>query len=122
MSRQPVAEPKVSRPADEHLTMPHHVYRLFSEDGALLYIGCARSVQDRIYMHLNTCTLAGWDVIRSRYHHHTSEMFPTKAAARAAERQAITDEAPLVNRQHNPKRWRRVADRYVPVVGDDDDD
>lgn len=95
---------------------PHYVYRIYDVAGQLLYIGSARSVEDRIYMHRSTMTLPCWADVRFRYGHHTSEEFPTLAAAREGERQAITAEAPLHNRQHNPKRFRRVAGAYVPVV------
>lgn len=96
--------------------LPHFVYRIYDNTGQLLYIGCARDVDYRIEMHKATTTLPCWADIRYRYGHHTAEEFPTLAAARAAERAAIKAEAPLHNRQHNPKRFRRVAGEYVTVV------
>jgi predicted GIY-YIG superfamily endonuclease len=93
----------------------HFVYRIFDEAGALLYIGCARDVDSRVEMHRSTTQTYGWTRLRFHYGHHTSEPYPTKAAARVAERAAIAAEAPLLNRQHNPKRWRRVAGQYEPV-------
>lgn len=96
---------------------PHYVYRIFDKDGRLLYIGCTEQVDQRIYMHRATYTLAcAWE-IHEWYDHHTSEELPTLAAARAAERAAIKAEAPLLNRQHNPKRWSRVNGEYLPTEG-----
>lgn len=93
----------------------HYVYRLFDKSDRLLYIGCARDVEERIYMHRATFTMAcSWE-IHLNYHHHTSEPYPDLAAAREAERHAITTEAPLLNRQHNPTRWRRISGAWTPV-------
>lgn len=109
------AQRSVWRPRDAEDTTPHYVYRCYDAADQLLYIGCCRDVESRIYMHLVTCTMPGWGEMRRRYARHTSERYPNKKAARAAERQAIHDEAPLLNRQHNPKRWKRVGGEYVPV-------
>jgi predicted GIY-YIG superfamily endonuclease len=95
---------------------PHALYRLFAEDGTLLYIGVTRDVEHRLYMHRMTHFLPGSAIVRRRMHHHTEEWFETKLAARTAERRAIFEEAPLANRQHNPKRWRYVRGLgYQPV-------
>lgn len=94
---------------------PHFVYRIYSADDVLLYIGCAYDVEQRIYMHKATYTMVDAFLIHRHYQRHTSEQHPTLRAARAAERAAITAEAPLLNRQHNPKRWRRVDGQYLPV-------
>ena len=47
---------------------------------------------------------------------HTSEQFPSKAAAHAAEIHAIKTEMPLLNRQHNPGRFKRVHGTYEAVA------
>lgn len=91
------------------------VYRIFDREGRLLYVGCAENVTNRIYMHLNTMTMADWGAIRFGYDRHEAVEYRTRLAARAAERKAIHDEAPWFNRQHNPKRWRRVNGKYQPV-------
>lgn len=111
---------KTFRQTDAEDEAPHYLYRLFTADGQLLYIGVAFNVEQRVYMHRATRVCSGWDVIWREYDHHTSERYATKSEARAAERAAITREAPLLNRQHNPKRWRRVHGQYLPVDGLDD--
>jgi len=67
------------------------VYRLFDENGALLYVGMSSDAEARIRAHRST-SVFGWR-IRST----TVSDFPTRAAAAAAEREAIRDEAPLFN-------------------------
>lgn len=94
---------------------PHYVYRLFGKDGALLYIGCAADVEHRVYMHLQTYTMVDAFLIHRHYDRHTSEAHPTKLAARQAEAKAIRTERPLLNRQHNPTRWRRIDGVWTPV-------
>lgn len=115
MSRQPVTSPRVPRPRDAEVQYTHYLYRLFAADGTLLYIGVTEDVAHRVYMHRQTTVCTGWLTIWTRYDHHTSEAYPTKLAAREAERAAIFAEAPLVNRQHNPKRWRRTRTGWVPL-------
>jgi len=105
----------VFRPTDTEADRPHSVYRCFDATGALLYVGCARDIESRIYLHLATFQAAASIEMHGRHDHHTAALFPTRAAARVEERRAIHDEAPLFNRQHNPKRWRRVDGQYVPA-------
>lgn len=93
----------------------HSVYRIFSKAGALLYIGCTEDVESRIYMHRATYTMTDAFLIQRHYGHHTSEVVGSLDKARAAERAAIEAERPMLNRQHNPTRWRRVQGRYLPV-------
>lgn len=121
--RRPVANPKVYRPRDDEPTGPHDVYRLFDEAGTLLYIGVTgEGVEQRVYMHLQTKTMCEHWLTYICYDSHTSQEYASKLAARRAEREAITSEAPLFNRQHNPRRWKRVgfgsAGRYVYVGTD----
>lgn len=94
---------------------PHSIYRIFAADGTLLYIGCAYDIEHRIYMHRWTSTMVDAHLIQRHYDHHTSVAIGTLVQARAAEREAILTERPLLNRQHNPTRWRRVDGQYVPV-------
>ena len=93
----------------------HSVYRLIAKDGALLYIGCARDVEHRVYMHLQTYTMTDAWLIHQHYGSHTSEPYLSKSLARAAEIKAIATERPILNRQHNPTRWRRRDGVYVPA-------
>lgn len=101
---------------------PHSVYRLYGHEGQLLYIGCARDVEGRIYMHetawySNEASMAIREAggIAS----HTAVEYPTRDQALAVEREAIREEAPLVNRQGNPSRWRKTPAGYVPVELED---
>lgn len=77
----------------------HYVYRAFTEDGELLYVGCARDVPARFFFH---------GIVARHAAVVETEEFPDKASARAAERAAITEGAPLLNKQHNPKRFKAV--------------
>lgn len=97
---------------------PHSIYRIFAADGTLLYIGCAYDIEHRIYMHRWTSTMVDAHLIQRHYDHHTSVAIGTLVQARAAEREAILTERPILNRQHNPTRWRRVSGQYVPVDAD----
>ena len=106
------------RLADHEDPNPHSVYRLWAADGTLLYIGCASDVEHRVYMHRFTYTMVDAFLIQQHYDHHTSEVYPTKLEARAAEAAAIKAERPIFNRQHNPTRWRRRNGAYVPVDAD----
>lgn len=102
---------KTFRPTDEECTRPHYLYRIYGPDDVLLYIGVAEDVDARIYMHRAT----GLFEIQHLYVRHTSERFPNKLEVRAAERASIAAEAPLFNKQHNPKRWQRIDGHYHPV-------
>lgn len=81
---------------------PHFVYRIFDADDALIYIGCARDVESRLTLHCARSSQSprSW-AIRRRMVRHTVEEFPTKAAARAAEAEAIRSERPELNVLHN---------------------
>lgn len=104
------------RTSEDQRNYPHFVYRLFASDGALLYVGVTEDVDRRIYMHRQTQVCPDWMTIWRCYHHHDAVEYPTMSAAREAERRTIAEQAPLINRQHNPKRWRKVAGgRWVPV-------
>lgn len=102
---------KTFRPTDAECDKPHYLYRIFGPDDVLLYIGVAEDVESRIYMH----KAAGLFEIQQLYVRHTSERYPNKLAVRAAERAAIQSEAPMFNKQHNPKRWKRIDGHYQPV-------
>ena len=101
------------------------VYRLYSEDGALLYIGRTNDFETRLRQHLSTTLapdsrVAGWETIHERYHHHTLEAFPTTAEAKAAEVAAIRAERPLLNVHFNTGRvWKqaRVKTRVLDAPG-----
>lgn len=69
------------------------LYRHFDHGGRLLYVGISLDVLRRTQQHRQT---AHWfrDVAK-----FTAERFPSRAAAIAAERQAIADENPAFNKQ-----------------------
>lgn len=101
---------------DADKTRTHYVYRCFDAEGQLLYIGCAEDVDQRLYHLTHVCNYGKQP---NRALHHmlattTSEPFADKLTARIAERAAIATEAPLLNKQHNLSRFRRLpAGRYV---------
>lgn len=101
----------MSSPPDATINTPHYVYRCFSADGDLLYVGVARNVADRMFHHLQMCNSGKQPngTLRRLMVRHESSRYPTKLEARTAERQAIATEAPLLNRQHNTRRFRKVA-------------
>lgn len=84
-------------------TMPHatgpSLYRLYSQDGTLLYVGVSLQPSQRLTTHQSRTwwpSVARVDV----------EQYPTKAAAMAAERAAIINEAPtynIIGNDHAPK-------------------
>lgn len=86
-------------------TREHFVYRLHSDADGLLYIGCTDNVDNRLNLH----HVRGYDRV-------TSESYPTKAAARVVKRAAITAEAPLLNKQHNPTRFRKIPGGHFEPV------
>lgn len=99
-------------------TKPHVVYRLYGHDDQLLYIGCTVDLDYRLYMHETAWySNAGSMAIREHggFVRCTSEDYPDRQSALTAERAAIRDEAPLCNRQGNPKRFRHTPAGYVPV-------
>lgn len=97
---------------------PSSVYRCYGPDDVLLYVGCAEDVPGRMY-HLTHLCNAGKrpnGMLRRYMVRHTETVFPNRLAARAAEREAIRTEAPLLNKQHNPKRFRKVAGGSYALV------
>jgi hypothetical protein len=108
--------------------MTAHVYRLFAEDGTLLYIGRTEDFETRLRMHLCTTSrldsrVTGWETIHERYHHHTLEAHPDLAAAKVAEVAAIRTERPLLNVHFNTgKVWRSRPTRVRTVVLDEPGD
>jgi hypothetical protein len=100
----------MSSAPDATLAVPHYVYRCYA-DATLLYVGVARDVEARMFHHLHPCNIGKQPNGSLRRHmtHHEAVRYETKVEARAAERAAITAEGPLLNRQHNPSRFRKVA-------------
>jgi hypothetical protein len=86
------------------------VYRCYSADGRLLYIGSCRIWAHRESTH-RTRTPWWHEVTRV-----DRQFWPSLPAARRAERAAIWAEAPLYNKQHNQKRFHFTGHTYVPVA------
>ena len=100
----------MSSAPDAELNRPHYVYRCYAGI-TLLYVGVTQDVESRMFHHLHLCN-AGKQPNGSLRRHmtrHESTAYATKVEARAAERHAIETEAPLLNRQHNPQRFRKAA-------------
>lgn len=108
----------------ECFLVDHVVYRLYDEAGALLYIGHTKNVEWRIRMHLRPvhryASVGGAAEILERFHHYTFVVYETELESIEAERAAIFNEAPELNRQHNPKRWKfdGVGKKWLPVAAE----
>lgn len=90
---------------------PHTVYRLYDNADRLLYVGCTRDLDLRLYMHdgyYNATSTA----FRGLVERVESVEYENKATARDAEREAIRAEAPLFNKAHNKGR-QITRDEYV---------
>lgn len=107
-----------SRQRDADDLHVHFLYRCYDAGGDLLYIGVAHDVEARMFHHTHLCNISKQPngTLRGHMVHHTAERFATKLEARAAERAAITAEAPLLNRQHNPRRFRKVGTATYGLV------
>lgn len=84
----------------------HYVYRIYDKSGQLLYIGCSMEPEHRMEWHRVPCYSKApyaFGLAEAFDHFTVSEPYPDKSAARAAERAAIADEAPLFNIQHQRK-------------------
>lgn len=82
---------------------PHDVYRVRDESGALLYVGCSINVFKRIQQHKNEYSpwfplAATVDVVQ----------YPDMVTAQFMEATAIECEAPMWNRQGEPRALRRA--------------
>ena len=95
---------------------PHSVYQCYDASGQLLYVGCARNAAERIGMHMQPSSQSetSW-YLRAHMARWDAAEYPTKAAAREAERKAIRSGLPLLNKQHNPRFKKTRAMRYAPA-------
>jgi hypothetical protein len=76
------------------------LYRFFDHHGDLLYVGIAANPSKRFNQH-NSKKPWWIEVAEIKLEH-----FPTRAEALEAERNAIRDELPAHNIQHNGENWR----------------
>lgn len=86
------------------------IYRCYSADGHLLYIGSCRSWPSRRALHEKQT--AWWPQVDRVEQEHYLNL----GAAKQAEIAAIGAEAPLHNKQHNVRRFRWEKRTYVPVA------
>ena len=92
------------------------VYRVFDANGALLYIGSTRDLEARKAIHMADHKSAIAFPMQMCADRWEAEPHPTYEAAKAAEVAAIKAEAPYLNRQHNPTRWRRINGQWAPLL------
>lgn len=107
----------MSSAPDAVMNLPHYVYRCYAGD-VLLYVGVAQDVPSRMFHHLHPCNVGKQPNGSLQRHmtHHEAECFGTKVEARSAERAAIASEAPLLNKQHNPKRFRKAGQATYAAI------
>lgn len=74
---------------------PTRLYRWFSQDGTLLYIGISKNLRQRVKAHDKASAWIGEASVM------TVEHYPNRQAALLAERKAIRAESPLHNVVHN---------------------
>jgi predicted GIY-YIG superfamily endonuclease len=79
------------------------LYRIWGNDGQLLYVGISKSALSRLGQHLTEKPWAA-DIVNV-----TIETFPTRELAAAAEVAAIQSEKPLHNVTHNSKANKIVT-------------
>jgi predicted GIY-YIG superfamily endonuclease len=98
--------------------MSHYcIYRIFDAEDRLLYIGMTENIDERMYRHLQKSTRSAASlVIQDRWSYWTTEPFPHRRAMQDAESEAIKEEAPLLNRVHNIKRFKRNLEMaFIPA-------
>lgn len=91
------------------MVKPHALYRIWSGDNRLLYVGCSCHPLGRIMAHSR---ITAW---ATDIHSVSLEWFDDKASARAAEQTAIEAELPEwnVHGRPNPKHARgRLCREY----------
>lgn len=83
------------------------VYRLFDGDGRLIYVGCSRSLETRIYTHVKKSWF-GWAI-----HRVGVQLAPDRATALAMESEAILTENPRWNLTGRKPRRDWTLDDYL---------
>jgi predicted GIY-YIG superfamily endonuclease len=90
-----------SRPSDVRAQLearPTHLYRLYADDGELLYVGIAVDLEHRMTQH--AADKPWW----GKVDRHEVETYPNRLLAETAEAQAIRRERPRYNLMHNGGR------------------
>lgn len=93
--------------SDSKWSSPTALYRYFTPDGVLLYIGISSQPHERNRAH---CQKAEWFKYAS---HRSVEWFPSRALAEWAEDAVIASEEPDFNtKRQAPRPFNRVADAW----------
>lgn len=94
------------------------VYRCYDAADRLLYIGCTENISARMAVHGSSWGNPVSAALNRRMTRRTDTEIIGKTAARAAERRAIYEEAPLLNQHHQKERCtpterRRRIEEYL---------
>lgn len=89
-------------------TKPHALYRFYSDQGQLLYVGITKDPAKRIEQHGDQKDW--WSQVSGM----TIEWYPDRATVLAAERRAIRVEHPAHNIQHTPRARPGVTSQAGP--------
>lgn len=100
--------------------MTHYVYRCYDADGRLLYIGCTQDLAARMAIHeCDSDNPASAELVK-RIAVLEYEEYPDRTSGLEAERNAIRDEAPLLNTHHNlGRQMRNLPPVERPRLGDE---
>lgn len=85
--------------------LPHHVYKYFAANNAVLYIGCT---YDLVKRHKTHSKQAEWFAEANRRSHET---FPDRWHGLVAEKSAIIVNRPIYNKTHN--YWQPIDPRLT---------
>lgn len=101
-------------PTSDMREKPHALYRVFTKDGDLLYVGCSMTPLNRVTAH---CKRQPWRRLIASVQ---VEWHETWDKAREAEAVAIRDEMPIWNVHHKPSMRIRTRGIYHPEYREDD--
>jgi predicted GIY-YIG superfamily endonuclease len=82
-----------------------YVYRCYSDDGRLLYVGAAEDIERRLREHCRSL----WSPWVGQLADIAVEWHPDRGTAEDIERQAIASESPLYNITHSADRRKARA-------------
>lgn len=99
----------------------HYVYRCYDKADRLLYVGCTEDVFGRLAVHASSWNNPASAVLNLRMTRHSVTEYPGFTVARKAEREAIRDEAPLLNLHHQkvkrtPAERNQIIDDYLTAT------
>lgn len=99
----------MSRPTDAADKVPHVVYRLFNKHDQLIYVGMTKDLSTRLAHHRSPY-INPW---AHHVDHWTSETYPSRVDARAAEKALIAAELPPLNKNHGKGKDTTARDLYM---------